>query len=214
MPLQCLFDLGGIDIEAADREHVIHAPSDMQIALIVKESDVPSAKPAIAGDDGGGLLGHAEITFADAGTGVYVAKPDLTAGSGGDWHQGIGIDHADACTGQRLAHSVQPLVDRVLACGNRGQATAFAQAPRLHDVAHAEHLNDAAHGLVCQRRPGNVPSAQTRQVSPADVLVIEQHAEHAGRPRHIGHALSLDQFQRQAGVKLLRDHGATAVVKA
>ena len=201
---QRALDGGRRDVLAAADDHVLAAPGDPQVALVVQAAEIAGVQPAFGVD---GRLVEAVV----AGHLRRRAQQDLAVGQAG-MREELDLDqrHRPAGRAQHL---------HFFRAGRAGGLAAVLRQPIARRNARTDAWQCRAHALHqlrMHRRAADADRLQAAQLPARDVRVIEQPRDHG---RHRGPAIdlvALDQFQHLGGIVLAAlhdqrvadDHGA------
>src|SRR3954447_5801116 len=107
---QELLDLARVDVLAAADDHVLDAPDDLQVALVVHLREVAGVHPARAVDRVGGLLGLFPVSEHDA----VAARAELARLAAGDDRAALGVHDLDLDVRMHPPDGSDALLERVV----------------------------------------------------------------------------------------------------
>jgi hypothetical protein len=143
----------------------------VQAPLVVEEAKVPTEEVPVRVEGRRGLLGGLVI----AGHQV-AADRDLADGPLRQWSVGLGVGDLDLHPRERVAHGVEPDLDRVAPLGHRAVAVALGQAVDIADLVCAQ-VHDHLDGVWgADGRPG----AERAQVDARPVRMLPEREGHVG----------------------------------
>src|SRR5207249_12152762 len=131
---------GRIDVLAAADDHVLQAVADEEVAVVVEESDVARAKPAIGRQGRSGLIRSAPVAGHHGGA----ARADLAALVRLADGMPLLVDEPDLAQGQRAARRVE------LACRRSRLEKGACRGALGHAVGVAD--GDVAPSALAQQR--------------------------------------------------------------
>ena len=151
-----LLDLARVDVLPAADDHVLDAPGDAVVAVLVDGAQVARVQPAVGVDGRLGGLGHLVVALHD----VVAAAQQLAGDARRAVLAGLGVDDAHLDLVVPAAHRLALALERVVRRGLRehrgrlGEAVADGHLGRVHLV------DDLPHRLDRARRAGHDAGAQ------------------------------------------------------
>ncbi len=199
-----VLDLGGIGVEAAHDEHVLHPPDDAQATGTVDHADVPGAQPPVGRQRQLGGLGIVEVAGHDA----PAAQHHLTGLSGGDVP--TVVDDADLEAGPGPADRGGDGLDVVVG-GRRRRRSRLGEAVAGDDDRERQFVVDAADQFDGDVGRSGHRHPQRRQSMSGPVGMVEDGLVERRRSGEDGHLLAIDAPQDVVDVEdRLGEHGGPA----
>src|SRR5262245_37547098 len=181
-----LLHFEGRDIDPSRLHHVLEPAPEVQASLLVEEAKVPTEEVAVRVEGGCVLFGSLVIAWHQV-----AADRNLTDRT---WRQrlvGLGVGDLNLHPRERVAHGVEPYLNRVVRIGYRTVAVALGQAVDIADLVCTE-VHDHLHGLWgTNSRPG----AERAQVDACPVRMLPERQRHVGSAIEDRTLLALDESE-------------------
>ncbi len=199
-----LFQLARINVLAAANDHVLVAPGNAHVALLVHARQVAGVHPARRVDGFGGGRRVAPIAEHHAvATGAQFA--DLPARH----HAAVLVDDLALQLRLGAAHGGHPQFQLVIRAGLQRHRAGLGHAVGDLYFAHVQFADDVAHHLDRAGGASHDPGAQARQVEFPALRLVQQGNEHGRHAVQHGGALSGNALQGQQRIEGIVgvDHG-------
>ena len=171
-----LLHLARIDVLAAPNDHVLDAPDDIGITLLIHHGQVPGMHPAGAVDCFGCLLRVVPVAQHHR----VAARAEFTWRTARHHLIALRVNNLDLEMRQHPAHRCGAALERVvggsLGAGGRGLGHAVAYA----HLGHVHARGDLLHHLHRTRRAGHHAGAQRRKVGRGKIGMGKLGDEHRG----------------------------------
>ena len=195
MSVEELFDLTRVDVLTATNDHVLDAPGDLAVTMVVHDGQVAGVQPVFTVYGTGGFVRHLVVPPHD----VVATGAEFTLLAGGKGFAGFDVYDLDLHIRQRTADGGDAQFDGVIGTGLGDNGGGFGLAVGdgyfrgVHLGIYFFHDFDGAVGA------GHDAGAQGGQVEGAEFRVLKFSDEHGRDAVDSGAFLffySLENFQR------------------